>query len=39
MVKPIKDMTLDEIFEKVASGEIESCECNSFTEYVKEMES
>ena len=34
----LKDMSTDEIMAKVESGEIESCQYNSFTEYVKGME-
>ena len=34
----LKDMSSDEIIQKVENGEIESCEYHSFTEYVKAME-
>ena len=38
MTISLKDMTPKEIIDKVESGEIESCEYHSFTEYVKGME-
>ena len=38
-MKGIRNMTTDEIIKKVESGEIPSCEYNSFEEYVKGMES
>lgn len=34
----LKEMTSEEIIQKVESGEIDSCEYKSFTEYVIAME-
>ena len=37
-MKPVQDMTVDELVEAVESGKVPSCTYNSFTEYVKAME-
>lgn len=37
-MKPIQDMTVDELVEAVESGKVNSCTYNSFAEYVEAME-
>ncbi len=38
-MKPIQDMTVDELVEAVESGRVKSSTHNSFTEYIVAMES